>query len=190
MEVSYKRDIKGLNLVLMCFLLFSIHCKNPSSEEGEAQGETSTEGLYIYLTDVEREDGVTNEKEVLDTAEMIGDPVLEYTEVVSYDTTSHIIDMSITRKDFFKRVTTIGEENEGFLVTLDSDKLYIGWFCGTYSSIERNNVVIMFDTVHEQLDSNQIRLKPGYPSDTCFTEPDPRENSRLFERLSEDGKAK
>ncbi len=191
MKVRYKRTIKGIPLVLMCFLLLSINCKNPSSEEEEeAQVETSSEGLCIYLTNVERENGITDEKEVLDTAEMIGDPVLDYNEIVSYDTTSHIIDMSITRKKFFKRVTTIGKKNKGFLVTLDSAKLYIGWFCGAYSSIDRNNVVIMFDTVIEQLDTNQIRLKPGYPSEKHFTEPDPRENSRLFERLTEDGKAK
>jgi len=186
--IMKRLSIKSFKALITVFLIcvLTVSCDNPVSKE-EEEKTVSTEGFCIYLTDVDREDGLTDQEDVLENSEMIGDPVLAYNEIISYDTMTHTIDMSITRKEFFKRVATIGENNEGFLVTLDSVKTYIGWFCGSYSSVPRDNVVIMFDTVIEDLDSNQIRLKLGYPDESQFTRPDPRDNKSIFERLKEDG---
>jgi hypothetical protein len=100
------------------------------------------------------------------------------------------LNLTYSRDSFKSRIGQIGVYGKPFLVTLDSSKLYGGWFWTPISSIPCHRVVIEPDCLFDSLDTNEIRIKLGYPDENHFKGEDPRNNKEIFDRPIEDGKAK
>ena len=170
--------------LITCILLFvgcSIIKENDKDEIGE--------GLCIYPTEIEYSSDLSHHLIDYKTAPIIGSPIISYDDIVSYDTTKHILDLVYSRDSLKARIGMIGVLGSPFLITLDSQKNYGGWFWTPFSSIACHWVVILPDDIFG-LEINEIRIKLGYPTEEHFVGEDPRNNRQIFNRLVMDSKAK
>lgn len=107
------------------------------------------EGLCIYPTEVELTDNYLHQNYNIDSARIINyrhrnfnidsayiinNPIITYNEIISYDTTLHILEMTISRESLKSRC----EYTKPFLITLDLEKMYGGWFWSPFSLISCN----------------------------------------------------
>jgi len=146
--------------------------------------------LCIYSTELETTSDLTYQNFDIETAPLIDGPVIFYDDIISYDTTTHIIQLTIERDSLKKRIGQIGVYGKPFLITLDAAKMYGGWFWTPISSVPCHWVVIEPDCLFDTLATNEIRIKCGYPTEEHFKGVDPRNNKTIFARLVKDGKAK
>lgn len=148
------------------------------------------EGLFIYPAKVEYTADLSYQNFNIDGVNIINDPIIIYNDIISYDTTSHILNLTYSRDSLKRKIGEIGVSGKPFLVTLDSSIIYGGWFWTPSSSIPCHWVVIEPDCVFDSLKTNEIRIKLGYPNENHFIGEDPRNNREIFNRLIEDGKVK
>jgi hypothetical protein len=148
------------------------------------------EGLCIYPTKVEYTSDLSYQNFDIESAPIIDNPIISYDNIISYDTTSHILNLIYSRDSLKSRIGKIGVYGEAFLVTLDASKIYGGWFWTPISSIPCHWVVIEPDDLFDSLATNEIRIKLGYPAEDHFKGEDPRNNPEIMNRLVIDGKAK
>ena len=144
----------------------------------------------MYPTEMKITSDLTYQNFDIETAPLIDSPVIFYDEIISYDTTTHIIQLAIERDSLKKRIGEINVYGTPFLVTLDKIKMYGGWFWTPVSSIPCHWIVIEPDCVFDTLATNEIRIKCGYPTEEHFNGKNPRNNQEIFTRLVKDGKAK
>ena len=147
------------------------------------------EGLCIYLTKVEYTSDLSYQNFDIESVPILGNPIISYDDIISYDTTSHIVKLSFSRDSLKSKLGQIGVYGTPFLVILDSSKIYGGWFWTSLSSIPCHWVVIETDCLFDSLKTNEIRIILGYPNEDHFRGEDPRNNKKIFDRLVEDGKA-
>jgi hypothetical protein len=167
--------------ILIFILLAAFACTknktNPFTPSGIG------EGLCVYPAVLKTDGAPVWDSYDLTLAEISGRPIVSYRDILSYDTVSHVLHLSVPRDSLhlFNRFGT------PFLVTLDSAKMYGGWFFADFASSVRNSVVIIADdfTVAE---SNAIRISLGYPDERFFTGADPRGNPSIIRRLIHDSK--
>jgi len=180
-------------LSIILLLVFLIGCDriydiitNPEKKSDDR----SDEGLCIYLTEIEHTSDLTYQFVDVQKVPIIGKPIISYNDIISYDTTAHILSLLYNRDSLENRIAPIGVYGKPFLVTLDSTKIYGGWFWTPISSIPCHWVVIEPDCLFDSLETNEIRLKLGYPNESYFKGIDPRNNKKIFDRLIKDGKAR
>jgi hypothetical protein len=179
-------------LVLLSITVFFTLCtKGPVRPDN---GDTTTgpgEGLCIYATKVGITSDLTYQAFNADTFPLIGEPIIAYDDIVTYDTINHIMELAYPR-DSLKIENINGTSvlyGIPFIITLDSANMYGGWFWTSMSSIPCHWVVIEPDDLFDSLFANEIRIKFGYPNQDHARGEDPRNNSQIFERLVKDGKA-
>lgn len=183
-----KYSILSTLFVSILILIFSCNRIEDNPVSGNEHEELG-EGLCIYPTNVEYTSESYQNFDI-ESAPIIDDPVISYDDIISYDTTFHILKLTYSRDSLKVKIGQIGVYGKPFLVTLDSSRIYGGWFWIPMSSIPCHWVVIEPECLFDSLETNEIRIKLGYPNEDHFKGEDPRNNSKIFDRLSEDGKAK
>lgn len=171
---------------------FSFTCCNDSI----VSSSNSNEGLCIYATKINIDSDLSYQNINLEKAEIIGEPVISYNQIISYDTSTHVLTLSFSQDSLKKRIAqmsaydnVIGVYGMPFIVTLDHEKIYGGWFWLPVSSIPCHSVVILLDSVSDTLAPNEIKIQLGYPDENQFKGTDPRNNRKIIERLIKDKKA-
>ena len=187
---------KKLSWFVIIFSFFSFTCNNnivSSSESSSIPNQkfnSANEGLCIYATKVDINSNLTYQNFDIEEADLIGEPLVSYNQIISYDTSSHIITLSYSQDSLKNKIGQIGVYGKPFIVTLDSQKIYGGWFWTPISSIPCHSVVIEPDDVFDTLKTNEIRIKLGYPDENQFKGIDPRNNRVIIDRLIKDKKVK
>lgn len=174
-------------------LVFFVGCDkiHDPSDNGENQSNNRTgEGLCLYPTEIEKTSNLTYQIIDVGKASITGKPFMVYDDIVSYDTTEHIVTLSYSSDSLKSRIGFIGVYGKPFLVTLDSTKIYGGWFWTPVSSIICQWVMIEPDCLFDSLGINEIRINLGYSYESQFEREDPRNNQEIFNRLVKDGKAR
>ncbi len=185
--------IQRLLLPIIFVILFFIGCDRildiPSNSDNKSNN-LKGKGLCVYPTKVEYTSDLSYQNFDIESALIIDNKIISYDDIISYDTTSHILNLTYSRDSLKSKIGQIGVYGKPFLVTLDSSKIYGGWFWTPISSIPCHWVVIEPDCLFDSLKTNEIRIKLGYPNEDHFKGEDPRNNKEIFNRLIEDGKAK
>ncbi len=170
-----------------CFLFMGIcivflSCsKNKTNPFTPAQ---AAEGLCIYPAVLSSSHQAGTDEIDVGRAEISGKPIVSYRQILSYDTATHVIRLSIPRDSL-----PPFDYRTPFLVTLDSVKMYGGWFFANFFSSTCSWVVIIADDF-SVTDPNAIRIGLGYPNEGFFVGIDPRGNPAIIGRLARDGKIK
>ncbi|MGD9201093.1 MAG: hypothetical protein PVI26_05995 [Chitinispirillia bacterium] len=151
--------------------------------------EVKGEGLCIFPTNIQYNSILFYQNYNIDTARIIDGPIISYSEIISYDTTTHFLDLALTQASLRSRLGSIPVNGKSFLVTLDSEKMYVGWFWVMYSSFSSPDVTIHLDLFNPSSTSRkiQIRFEPTVHNPSAK---DPRKNRKIFNRLIKDGKAR
>ncbi len=185
--------IQRLLLPIIFVILFFIGCDQildiPSNSDNKSNN-LKGKGLCVYPTKVEYTSDLSYQNFDIESAPIIDNQIISYDDIISYDTTFHILNLTYSRDSLKSKIGQIGVYGKPFLVTLDSSKIYGGWFWTPISSIPCHWVVIEPDCLFDSLKTNEIRIKLGYPNEDHFKGKDPRNNKEIFNRLIEDGKAK
>lgn len=178
--------------IIIFFFLFigcdQVHdiLSNSDNKPNNVKGE----GLFIYQAKVEYTADLSSQNFNIDGVNIINEPIIIYNDIISYDTTSHILNLTYSRDSLKRKIGEIGVSGKPFLVTLDSSIIYGGWFWTPLSSIPCHWVVIEPDCLFDSPKTNEIRIRLGYPNENHFIGEDPRNNREIFDRLIEDGKVK
>ncbi len=176
------------NLSVLIVLLFLIHCDRiPDNRLNPA---INCEGLCIYLTEVEITSDLTYQTFDVENAPLLGDPVIAYKDIISYWIELHVIQLSYSRDSLLSKIQPVSVYGKPFIVTLDGEKLYGGWFWTGVSSIPCHSVMIVVEGIPDSLKDNEIRIELGGPNENYFIGIDPRTNQNIIDRLTEDEKAK
>ena len=202
-HLSGNSFLKKILWFILIPLSFSFACNNntmPATDinsTSNKESNLSKEGLCIYATKVDINSDLTYQDINLEDAELIGEPIISYNQIISYDTTLHVMTLSFSQDSLKKRISssgvydkTVGIYGQPFIITLDSQKIYGGWFWTPVSSIPCHSVVIVIDDLYDTSKPNQIRIKLGYPDENHYKGIDPRNNKKIVERLIKDNKVK
>jgi hypothetical protein len=144
-------------------------------------------GLRIYAANVAHTGDLSYQHFDVDTVTLSDTPLIAYDEILTYDTAGHVLTLTMPRDSVL--VPGMSVYGSAFVVTLDGDRLYGGFFWMSFSSIPCYVPIILLDTLFNPLLPNQIRIARNY-ADPDTTSPDPRHNAALFARLAADGKAR
>jgi hypothetical protein len=116
-------------------------------------------------------------------------PILSNDDIVSYDKTRHIVELTQAAFDRIQGIFTLPVKVDGipFVVCVGKERIYTGAFWTPLSSLSYDGVVIMqtFDT-----ENATIQIALGYPGPDAFTGTDPRADPRIIKALEQDGKLK
>jgi hypothetical protein len=171
------------HLLWIWIFLITITCSKDKTNP--CTPSSTGEGLCIYPAVLSSTHQAGVDEIDVNLAEISGKPIVSYGEILSYDTAAHVIRLSIPRDS----LTLFGRFHTPFLVTLDSVKIYGGWFFANFASSICNSVVIIADDF-TVIEPNSIRISLGYPSERFYTGTDPRANPAIIRRLIQDGKIK
>jgi len=180
-------------LSVFFLLVFFIGCDrihDPLNNMESQSNNRSDEGLCFYPTEIEKTSDLTYQFIDVGKAMITGEPIIVYDDIVYYDTTEHIVTLSYSLDSLKSRIGTVGVYGKPFLVTLDSIKIYGGWFWTPISSIACQWVMIEPDCLFDSLGINEIRINLGYSNENQFEGEDPRNNQEIFNRLIKDDKAR
>jgi hypothetical protein len=186
-------SIQKLLLTASVIILFFVGCDrilDTSSNSDNKSNQVKGKGLYIYPIKVEYKSDLSYQHFNIENTPIVESPIISYNDIISYDTTSHILKLIYSRDSLKSKIGRIGVYGKSFIVTLDSVKIYGGWFWTPISSIPCHWVVIEPDCLFDSLKTNEIRIKLGYPTENYFKGVDPRNNRKIINRLIGDGKAK
>ena len=127
----------------------------------------------------------------LDTIALKDTPILRYEDLIKYDTCSHKLTIGISHDSLKITWSSNSDQNFGsmFMVTLDSEPIYCGWFVPGFWSNPCNWVHIE-EPIYEfdSLEDNEVVISFRYESERWQKYPDPRLDPRIVERLAKDGK--
>jgi hypothetical protein len=116
-------------------------------------------------------------------------PILSNDDIVSYDKTSHIVELTPAAFGRIQSIFTLPAKVDGipFVVCVGKERIYTGAFWTPLSSLSYDGVVIMqpFDS-----EKTTIQIALGYPVPDVFTGVDPRADPRILKALEQDGKLK
>ena len=111
--------------------------------------------------------------------------IVEYKDIVEYDSTEHIFILSDQAKDRISKVKYPVTPTP-FAVALDGEVIYIANFIPGYSSMSCESCI----TIEPYSVDNKFMVNLGYPGSFFFSGPDPRNDSRLITRFKTDNKLK
>lgn len=115
-------------------------------------------------------------------------PFIAYNEIQLYDTTNHILDLTIDHETIMDRIKGYGRQ---FVVVLDDKRQYSGLLISRTSSIIYPDITIISPTFSlDSLQSNQIKISLGYPNASYFDGEDLRLTKAIVDRLKQDNKIK
>ncbi|MGK9370165.1 hypothetical protein ACSSWA_14805 [Melioribacter sp. Ez-97] len=184
---------KKLLWFIITGLFFSFTC----CKDNIVSSSNSNEGLCIYATKININSDLSYQNIDLEKAELIGEPIISYNHIILYDTSNHVLTLSFSQDSLKKRIAqmsaydnVIGMYGMPFIVTLDHEKIYGGWFWLPVSSIHCHSIVILLDTVSYALKINEIKIQLGYTDENQFKGTDPRNNRKIIYRLIKDKKVK
>ncbi|MGD8779422.1 MAG: hypothetical protein PVH88_10740 [Ignavibacteria bacterium] len=174
----------SITSIFTIYLLSNIFLFSSAHENDTASVELQLgEGLCIYPVNTESyPEHHSSEVNVADV-EITGDALISYEDIIKYDTAAHVITLALAADSLGISYGT------PFLVTLDKEKIYGGWFFAPSFSSICDWVVIDVGTPFDSLESNQVKITLGYPGESFFKGIDPRNNSKIIQRLILDGKA-
>ena len=178
---------------IIFIILYFIGCSGILDIHSNAENKTNylkCDGLCIYPTIVEHTADLTYQNFDIENVPLLNKPIISYDDIICYDTTSHIVTLTYSRDSLINKLGQIDVYGNPFLVTLDSSKIYGGWFWTPVSSIPCHWVVIEPNSLFDTLKTNEIRIKLGYPDENEFMGEDPRNNKEIFDSLILDGKVK
>ncbi len=172
-------------LVLIGFLIISCECNNDDIQPGA--------GFEIYKVDTTyfHDSNIDNSTLDLDTFALKDTPILRYEDLIKYDTSSHKLTIGISHDSLTIKWSSNAYINFGsmFMVTLDKEPIYCGWFWSVSNS-KLCNWVHIEEPYYEfdSLEENEVVMSFRYESERWQKYPDPRLDPRIVERLAKDGK--
>ena len=176
------------NLIMVALIgLLLISC------EKDKNGNNSGAGFEIYKVDTIYHHYPNNDYSTLDldTIALKDTPILRYEDLIKYDTGSHKLTIGISHDSLKIIWSSNSDKNFGsmFMVTLDEEPIYCGWFVpGNWSN--PCNWVHIIEPYYEfdSLEDNEVIISFRYESERWQKSPDPRLDPRIVERLSADSK--
>ncbi len=171
-------------LSIFGFLMISCECNKDNPKPGP--------GFEIYKVDTTYFCYTSKDYSVLDldTFALEDTPLLRYDDIIKYDTCSHKLTLGYPHDSLkIRKLCYDDKYSSMFMVTLDSNPIYCGWFWSGYFSRPVNWVYIM--EPHYEIDSledNEIVISFHYNSEYWQKYPDPRLDPKIVERLTKDGK--
>lgn len=109
--------------------------------------------------------------------------IVNYNEIVGYDSTKHIFLLSETAGERI-RGENYPVNPTRFAIAVDGNLVYIANFIPGYSSMSCNECI----TVEPYSYDNKYRVELGYPSSGFYSGIDPRNDDRIILRLKRDNK--
>ncbi len=142
----------------------------------------------IYLL---KQDIPTTELSQVDIGQLVleGEPILSGKDIVSYDKTSHTMELSQAAFTRIQNIFPMPVRVSGipFVVCVGKERIYTGAFWTPLSSLSFDGVVIM-----QPLDAKEatIQISLGYPVPAVFTGNDPRADPRIIKAFEQEKKLK
>ena len=124
----------------------------------------------------------------INALDLESEPFIAYNEIITYDTSQHILELAINHDLIENRIDDYGKQ---FVVSLDNDRQYTGLLIPITSSMIYTTITIIqpyFDL--DSLQSNQIKISLGYPNENYFDNNDLRLTQDIINRLKLDNKIK
>lgn len=143
-------------------------------------------GFEIYLTEKPYSDNMEADYSTIDfdTISLSEEPILRYDDLLSYDTTTHMLTLGISHDSL--KIGDAGVYGRMFVVTVDKDPIYCGFKWTVISSVPCNWIFIA--EPYQELDSlNDNEIILSYLHDQSK---DPRLDKRILDRLVKDEKIK
>ena len=174
-----------LTILVISILIISCDCNNDEVQPGA--------GFEIYRVDTTYLHHSSYDYSTLDldTFEIRDTPILRYEDLIKYDTASHKLTIGISHDSIVITWSSNSDQNFGsmFMVTLDTEPIYCGWFVPLGWSnpcnwVHINEPYYEFDS----LEDNEVVISFQYESERWHKNPDPRLDPRIVERLKADGK--
>ncbi len=167
----------SLFVILICSLF--LNCtKNTTLKSWEIG-----EGIEIYLTKTPK----TNDYSIdyinlkLDTIVLEGLPILRYNDIISYKKSSHTMTLNINSDEVDSGIKSVF--GRMFIITVDKKPIYCGFMWPLTSSATCSHVYILEKLVGTDGNKNEITINFTNPTD-----PDPRSDVRIIDRLKKDEK--
>jgi hypothetical protein len=175
------------NLIIVYLIgLLILSCEKDSKDDSKGAGFEIYRVDTTYLHNIHKDYSTLD----LDTFILEDAPILRYEDLLKYDTAKHKLTIGISH-DSLKIEVSDFDHNFGsmFMVTLDKEPIYCGWFVGGFWSMPCNWVYIL-EPIYESdsLEDDEVIISFHYNSDYWQKNPDPRLDPRIIERLSADGK--
>jgi hypothetical protein len=159
--------------------LFIISCKKNDEMRFEIG-----EGFEIYLTIKPFSHNLSMDysKVDFDTILLYDTPILQYNDLINYDTIAHKLTLGINHDSL--RIGDSGVYGRMFVVTIDKNPIYCGFKWPIISSVPCNWVFI--EEPYRELDNlKDHEIVISFSSEEY---PDPRNDKRIINRLLQDGK--
>ena len=161
------------------------------SNLGKLTGNTKAigNGLNFYL--VTKSEFDTSRLQLLtpiNALDLEKEPFIAYDEIQLYDTSKHILELTINHESIKDRINNYGKQ---FVASLDDKRQYSGLLVPITSSMIYPTITIVqpyFDL--DSLQSDQIKISLGYPNDSYFDSEDLRLTNDIVNRLKQDNKIK
>ncbi|MFC2138161.1 hypothetical protein ACFLTE_08310 [Bacteroidota bacterium] len=164
---------------------------NVFSRNGKLTGNSfaSGEGFNFYLVkEFPNDTSGFYFKTPINGLELEQEPFIAYEEILIYDTSNHILTMSINY-DIIK--SRIEDSYKQFVTILNDERQYSGLIIPLTSSRIFNTITIIEPYYEfDSLKSNQIKISLGYPTEDFFDGEDLRLNEDIINRLKLDDKLK
>ncbi|MFC1958787.1 hypothetical protein ACFLV6_02610 [Chloroflexota bacterium] len=140
------------------------------------------EGFAIFLT---KEDIPPSRMEALSYVEIADQPIISIMDIITYDAQTHEIKLT---ENAFNRIAglEVSVQGKSFMVCVDRKPIYWGAFWTPISSISFDGVTILKPISTQE--PRVITLELGYPSSSCYTGEDPRNNAEVVKSLEQAGK--
>ncbi len=152
--------LKRASLFLIFLLAVMASACQPAGEDGFA--------IYLLTGNPSPAEGSRID---IDRLPIESEPFLSGDDIVSYDKTNHVIELTQAAYTRFRRMFPMPVNGIPFVVCVGTERIYAGAFWTPISSLSYDGVVIM-----PPFDPNVpiIRLNLGYPGPGFFTGMDPR----------------
>ena len=165
---------------LICVIFLS--CKKNNDEKNNELGN----GFEIYLTEKPYAYNLETDYSVVDfdTITLSTEPILKYDDLISYDTTTHMLTLGISHDSL--KIGDAGVYGRMFVVTVDKEPIYCGFKWPVISSVPCNWIFIA--EPYQELDNlNDKEIVLSYSN---VQAKDPRLDKKIIDRLEKDGKIK
>jgi hypothetical protein len=162
------------SIFLAILTITGVACNEPPTE--------SQKGSAIYLT---REDIPPEKMEMLSHVNIADYPIIYMQDIITYNAQTHEIKLTDTA---FERISQldIPVSGKSFIVCVDKAPIYWGAFWTPMSSMSFDGITIRKPL--GSLESNVITIELGYPSSSCCSGEDPRNNTEVLQSLEQSGK--
>ncbi|MBD3244049.1 MAG: hypothetical protein GF331_25885 [Chitinivibrionales bacterium] len=147
---------------------------------------TNREGIRVFLTSVDR--GAGSQLFDPDTVALPDTCVLDHGEIAWYDTGTHVLRLTFPRNQLLERIGAVSVRGNPFVLCVDGQRVYGGWFWTSASSFSCDAIAIVSDPSDDSLHSNELPVRLGYPNEDTFAGIDLRAAPLVLETLAADGK--